>query len=263
MIHFCFITDNNYVLPTINCIKSIISHKKIDTLCKFNIICNNVEHNNIIKLNEVAAVFELDNLLEKVIKKHHYVSKCAVLKFNIPSIFKDLDRILYIDSDMLVKKDLTDLWDVNIDNKYAAVVRDLPGEVTLKYHIRIGNKYYFNSGLMLLNLKRIREDDIENKLIEYKKHYKTESMDQDSFNIIFGDNVINLSCKYNFMITNLRSPLSAINKMYKTQYKTYNDALSDANIIHFTYLPKPWIKKLNIQIFIIQYAMHKLLYLYF
>lgn len=206
-INIAMITDDNYVMPTLVCIQSI----KNNCSGKLNIhvFVNNVSPKNINSLKSVSSkscdiiIYNCEDIINKylTIDVNRHVSVTAIIKFFLPTMLNYLDKILYLDSDILVKGDLTILYKTNISNKYAAVVKDV---LCIKNHqymdsIGIKNQYYFNSGVMLLNLTKMRENNITKKLIDYRMNVKQHFIDQDAFNAIIGDNVIYMSYKYNFL----------------------------------------------------------------
>ena len=156
-----FITDNNYAFPTKIAIKSLIKNKNETTKYNIHIICVELNDEN---LKNLATLKTLDkNVSIDIIMKasiyadvqaHAYVSRSALYKFQLANIFNNLDKILYLDSDIIVEKDLSDLFDIDLENLYAAVVSDHWSIQFMNTNGRINHKDYFNSGIMLLNLKK-------------------------------------------------------------------------------------------------------------
>ena len=181
IINICFITDNNYFVPTLTSIMSLVKNFKQHQL-SINIICNNVNHKNV----EFAKTLEFENVKINILKienpylelgeKHIHVSKAALLKFSIAQIFSELDKILYIDSDVLIFKDLIQLYETDIDNYYAAVVSDMKAVKEYQFHKKFGLKNYFNSGVMLLNLKKNKRRQYQRKTNRTKKTRKMPSI---------------------------------------------------------------------------------------
>lgn len=199
------ITDKEYILSTVITIRTLAKHSILKNKYHIFIIandnCQKIWHE---KYNETYENIDIEFVgIPKEISEfdysHVYVSKTAISKFFIANILSDLEKVLYIDGDILVRKDLKELYDIDIKKVYVAAIKDM-----LTYegtHLSdIGVKEYFNSGVMLLNLKAIREDDICNKLLEYKKNEKNSVfMDQDSFNVIMNEKVAFVSPKYNMI----------------------------------------------------------------
>lgn len=88
-------------------------------------------------------------------------------KFRIAEILKNLDKVLYVDGDVLFMKDISELYKTDIGDNYAVVTPEsfmvaniIPNSCR---RIGINHSIYFNSGLMLINLKKFREDSEKNK----------------------------------------------------------------------------------------------------
>ena len=178
------------------------------------------------------------------------VPPTGLLKFYLPEILDGLDKTLYIDGDILVRKPLGELFDTDISSVYCAAVPDI-GSVTMvgaeRFKIMQGDSSYFNSGVLLLNLKLLREDNVPQYLYEIKKNLTDRSlMDQDALNIGFRGKTKLLPCKYNYLrgidtsAMNGKIGVSKVNKLYGTNYATIEAASEDAVIYHFAGPTKPW-----------------------
>ena len=104
-------------------------------------------------------------------------------------IFPDLDRILSIDMDTVVNENISDLWDLDLTNYYIAAVeeRDLS--------LREGS--YFNMGVAMLNLKKIRDDGKDDEIIHALNTYWYRYKEQDCFNEFFRGHALILPSDYN------------------------------------------------------------------
>jgi lipopolysaccharide biosynthesis glycosyltransferase len=250
-----FITDKNYLVPTAVAITSLIDNKKEDTFYEINIIIADLNKDSEDKLNSLKN----KNVSIKIVKvngdkykefqrEEGYVSSTALFKFEIINLFPEHDKILYLDGDILVKADLAELYDAGLGNHYVGAVRDMAAEVSYKIHKKLPVNKYFNSGVMVLNLKKIREDNLVNRINKVmKKHWHDfVCMDQDVFNFVFKENVLWLKPKYNAMIFNLvleNYTTEEINEFFVTNYTNIEELIKDASIIHLTNSKKPWRNK--------------------
>lgn len=227
-----FICDNNYALPTRTAINSVIKNKKQETELKIYIIgveLNEQNKNSFYKFNmpNVKIIFlEQDDVYKNLGPQHKHVSKAALLKFNIPQLINE-ERILYLDGDIIVSDDLSDLYHTDISEYYAAVIQDYFSIIIKEDNKRIGTENYFNSGVMLLNLAKMRKDNISENLLTYKRNQKDiYYMDQDAFNYIFDKKVTFLNYKYNFL-----------NKYEETEQEIFKNI--KPVIVHYAD-SKPW-----------------------
>lgn len=240
-IDICFITDKNYIFATEIAIGSIVKNKNRNTQLNIYIFTDfdykkNIEYDSNVHIETFKIEKECFGIFSHNFK-HRHVSCFALCKIFLASIFDKKDTILYIDSDVIVMKDLSELFYTDISNVFCAAVEDLIATHTDKHHIRLGKRSYFNSGMMLLNLKKMRLQNMEELMVETKLSEKESPfMDQDVFNRCFGDNIIYLPLKYNFMLTLLTNHKA---KAFISEEKL-NKLESEAVIMHFTNKDKPW-----------------------
>ncbi len=143
----------------------------------------------------------------------------------IADILKDIEKILYLDCDVIVKDNLLPLWQTDLTNYYFAAVEDHCSESILKKHKLSHKKHYFNSGVLLMNLKKWREGNAINKIISFvKKPYVTLKFhDQDILNFSFDDeDILFIDKKWNF------------------QQYFYKKDFPKCAIIHYISAHKPW-----------------------
>lgn len=111
----------------------------------------------------------------------------------------DEDKALYIDSDAIVRGDLSHLWDFDLKDNYLLGVKDYG--VTFDNHLESLNLSgrYVNSGVVLFNLKKIREEKTINKWFDIINNKKLKYPDQDALNIVCTDYEEYLPSVYNYI----------------------------------------------------------------
>ena len=112
---------------------------------------------------------------------------------------ESLEKILFLDADMIVLSSLSKLFETDITGRYAAVVAEA---VSMPHLASFNLPYpYFNSGTLLLNLKQYRQDRMEEKAFDFagKHRIPLPFADQDICNVIFGGNVVFVPMKWNCM----------------------------------------------------------------
>jgi lipopolysaccharide biosynthesis glycosyltransferase len=107
----------------------------------------------------------------------------------LPERLPDLDRILYLDADTLVVDSLQPLWETNLSDVYAAAVsNDLTPRLRHR-PLQLGLREpadYFNSGVLLMNLDKLRRDAIGGKVLTYaRSNRRLMWQDQDPLNVVF------------------------------------------------------------------------------
>lgn len=113
----------------------------------------------------------------------------VLLRAAYSKIFPNLDRILSIDMDTIVNENISDLWDLDLTNYYIAAVEET--ELSEK------EGSYFNMGVAMLNLKKIREDKKDDEMIEAINTYWYRYKEQDCFNEFFRGHALILPSDYN------------------------------------------------------------------
>lgn len=251
---FVFICDNNYVMPTTIAISSLSNCMSATSDCVVNVICDHVAEENKMVLASLERECFSVNLIEAdsdrykgLEKKYSRVSVSSLLKFSIPEYLPDVKRVLYMDGDVLILKDLSTMFSTDLDGYYAAVISDGPKDFVAggKKHAYYGEKTYFNSGVMLLNLEQMRADGITERLIEFRLNEYNYFMDQDAFNQVLKDKVVHLGVEYDFLL----HLISYQNKLFSLEqlidfyglrrYSSIDELFKEIRILHYTF-GKPW-----------------------
>lgn len=257
--HIALICDDNYCLPTGVCIRSIINNNSTNTeylihVCSFSLSNENISWLESISTEYVQVKVDLfkkelfeDRLI--CISQRSHVTPTALIKFELANYFSSLDSILYLDSDIVVKGDLLELFETDISKSYLAASYEFWKHVErISYSLshKVRDLSYFNSGVMYLNLSFMREDSVPDKLWDYKLNKaKTTLMDQESFIAVCGQQMKQLSICWNFNPAFLKaSYIQEINRVYHTNYLDCQQMLDDVNIIHYVGKnDKPWVYK--------------------
>jgi lipopolysaccharide biosynthesis glycosyltransferase len=250
-----FITDENYLIPTAVAITSLIENKKEDTFYEIYIIVADLNREFGDKLNS----FKNENVTVKTFKVNgdkykkfqrdgHYISTTVLFKFEIANLLPEYEKILYLDGDILVKADLAELYHLELGNHYVGAVRDIYAEIYCKTHKILSVNKYFNAGVMVLNLKKIREDHLSDKMVKVMEERWNDFIfrDQDVFNDIFKENVLWLEPKYNMIISSLvleNKSIEEVNEFFMTSHKNIEELVKEASIIHLAGGEKPWCNK--------------------
>ena len=242
-IDICLISDEKYAIYLGTVIVSILKNSNDNDELFFHIINTGMSKNSIDKLIELKTIkdFKIQfynydhtkyvDLYNQKLKVQCHISASALVKLEIHNILKDLDKVLYLDCDVIVNKDLHDFFYNDIDNYYLAVTprpikfKTINGET----HIKSETKY-FNSGVMLLNLKKFRDVNIGFKFTEYLNSIKNIShiLDQEVFNAVFKDNIKYIDDRYNI----------SVDQFILQKVKPLT--LENIYIIHYSGKYKPW-----------------------
>lgn len=250
------IFDDNFFIPALTTITSLLENTKLQKIT-INVITTGISEDNVLILKSVEKKYDIKIIIHlKSVSDYQSIyqqydgntgagSIIALLKFDLWNILPE-DYILYLDSDLIIKRDISELFDIDLESNYAAVVED-SGTLYNMSGLRSSIKNYFNSGVLLLNGRQLRKDQLTNKLIEIKRSLEDHTLvDQNAFNIAFDGNVICLPIKYNCLAINLfnsasRFDIRDLNQKYSTNYSCIYSIVDDASIIHYASKEKPWL----------------------
>lgn len=170
---------------------------------------------------------------------HGHLSVATYLRlFMTEFLPQTLDRVLYLDSDVMVLSDLRPLWDTELHGAYVGAALE-PFDPVQRLPLGFSaDDFYFNAGVMLVNLRRWRDENLLPVFLEFAERNRSKlySPDQDILNSVFRGNVLDIGVKWNWQalfprLTPVQLHISA------SQFKQYKHA---PGIIHFTSRLKPW-----------------------
>ena len=126
------------------------------------------------------------------------------LRFLLPTVLSSVERVLYLDVDLLVHADISELFLAPLDTAIAAVPEFWNKKHRKKWQLP-EDTFYFNAGVLLMNLSMWREKDYAKKLIGWcEAHQKQLSFpDQDALNVVLQEDVSWLPLRYNVMYNHL------------------------------------------------------------
>lgn len=128
----------------------------------------------------------------------------TLFRLKVPEIIPDsIDKIIFLDSDLIIHVNIAELWKVDLSNHYLAACVDQDESILNNQWLYSKGKaqddHYFNAGVLVMNLKLIRNlgnlFQISMKFL--MDHPECKFADQDAFNYIFYDKVIFLDPHYN------------------------------------------------------------------
>lgn len=208
-------TDNNYTHVTLVSIVSALENADTDTKLKFYLmVSGDFSEDNKRKIQKVNDSFkngeiEIINMGDSF--KEFYKGLWGATMYyrlKLPSILKNEAKCIYLDGDTLVLKDLKDMYNLDISEYYVAGTPDF-----FRGNERLGRRIkkpsmndYVNSGVLLLNLAKMREDNIENKFFQLLTSELKNNPnpifwypDQDVINVACHGKISDLPLKYSVL----------------------------------------------------------------
>lgn len=160
-----------------------------------------------------------------------------------------VERVLYLDSDIVIINSLKELWNTDISDYLLAAVQDISGIIE-RYEAKLKTEdVYFNSGVMLFNLKKCKEYNIEKQFVAAIQNGSSKSIfrSQRIVNQVCKNNILRISPKYNllneyieFNADDLKIFVQSKNFYSQEEMKAAND---NPVIIHFAGYERPWCYK--------------------
>lgn len=121
-------------------------------------------------------------------------------RLDAENLFPEIDTVLYLDPDIVVNSDVSELFDIDMSWYAIAAATAINTYYYYYYILKIPKKYwYFNAGVVFMNLKYMRQNGISQKLFDYIEcnWNKLTAFDQDALNAILFDKRLQLWWEYN------------------------------------------------------------------
>lgn len=232
--------DSNYIVPAKVMLKSLSSHlsEKLDIYLLYSSLREkHIEDLSRFCMKECGAELHPMYVERKTFNEMPLTGWFSVeVYFRLIAPFilpENIKRILWIDADIIVKKNISDLYNTNLNNAAIGVVQDmgsrnLVSECCERLQLK-NDSVYFNSGIILFDLVAIREHWTRQEFVNQMNSIHREKLiypDQDMLNLIFEKNKLIMPDKWNYQI--------------RSWSKIKTTELEDAAIIHFVGEIKPW-----------------------
>ena len=248
--------DNNYIYPCIVYLTSLLHNRGKSTFYNIHILTNNrTTKESMNKINKIIDKFgnnsaDLKYYNVKVDFKGASTKNfplAAYYRLSLPSILPNIDKIIYTDVDVINLEDLTEMYNIEFkDNIYFCGILDVISMTRELKQFGIKANKYINAGIMLINLKAMRNDGIERKILEFVTSHFLISADQTAINAVCYENIQILPYKYAIFANDLFKKLVKLNSQQNISYRFNESELSKAfnepTFFHFYDGHKPWKK---------------------
>jgi lipopolysaccharide biosynthesis glycosyltransferase len=238
-IHLVLTSDNNYAQHLGVAMVSVLKNSPQADKLVFHIIENGISQENkekILSLKDKYKtninIYNLDNSKLKDCPTINHLNQAAYLRLFIPEILpKDIEKVIYLDSDIICLGNLEELYNQNLNNRPLGAIKDIYENRAIKQFFYRGLKSYFNSGIILIDLNKWRKSEVTKKtlnlIFKYKK--KLKYADQDILNYLFKNNWQLLDNKFNYQFLD------------KKDFSIKKDKIPKNTIVlHYISNKKPW-----------------------
>lgn len=233
-----FAADDKYTKFMMVTMKSIIANtsKKyqykmyvlnIDISAENQAMVKRMETSNC-KIIFVDVTEELKKIEKKISLRDYYTATTYYRVF-IANMFPEYDKVLYVDSDTIIRDDIANLYNYDLGKNYIGAVRDqlvvqteIYGDYVEKV-LGLSRGAYFNAGVVVINCEQFRKKNLLKEFVELLGTYTfVVAQDQDYLNILCRDNVLWLDPRWN------------------TQMIGVVPSEEGAKLIHYNLAEKPW-----------------------
>lgn len=233
-IHIAFGIDSSFFIGTGVLISSILKHTPQNII--FHIFVDTINKKNLKNFEQLTQKYTNSNIYIYIINPEIFDnlptfftwSKAMYYRFIIPHICqKYTDKIIYLDSDILCLDDISNIYNIPLNNNIAAVVLDSPYMVPYaKKQFNFKGNSYFNSGFLFINIPAWIKNNISiNALDLLNKPNTFKFYDQDVLNILLENKFIPIDKKYNtiYHLADMKESIS-----------------NDTIFLHYSGSVKPW-----------------------
>ncbi len=234
-LHVVFSADDSYSQHLGVAICSLLANFNYDEYrLVINILDGGISDLNKNRLRSLLVGKEAE-ILFHLVDRSLFVDFPEVSHLKLPTYYRltiskiipeSVKRVLYLDSDIVVSGDLSQLADIDILGKTVAVVEENNKSLSKFYLEHWGLKSYFNAGVLLIDLSKWKESNVEGRAREFivNNKEKIRSADQDALNVVLESDYYQLENKYNLPAYSF----SRINRKVKPV------------IVHYIGARKPW-----------------------
>lgn len=264
-----FSVDDNYAPMLGVTLTSLVNNSSSTNNYDIFILFENINKANKEKIKEIfigknnfsLRFINMNTFITEEIRQKMYieihVSIATYYRFFIGRIFKNYNKVIYLDSDIIINYDIAELYKTEIYDNWIAAVCDIRESIPIKLNMTVSGKnwcnyvmntlniknpyMYFQAGVLIYNINEFNKNNVEEKLINNLARIKTPILsDQDILNATCYNHVYFISTRWNiewqilFEFNNYKDILTIKN------YNNYIDAINNPYIIHYASSVKPW-----------------------
>ncbi len=235
-----FAVDNGYIPFLAVSLQSLVDNSSKNHFYLIKILYTNISEENMEKIKKyerenVSIEFvDLNYYIEKIKDKLYtrdYYSKTTYFRLFIPNLYPQYNKALYLDSDIVLLKDVYELFSIDMEDNLVAgapddVIQTI--EVFREYAEKVVGvadyRNYFNAGVLLMNLDELRKFNFQEKFLY--------SLDKIKFSVAQDQDYLNRLCKGRVKIID-----GNWNRMPIANEKSED---GNINLIHYNLAYKPW-----------------------
>lgn len=230
IINIAYGIDDNYARCMATSIASFCINNKDKNFC-FYIVASDLSDKTKIKLKVLAKDYNINIIIYEINKDFfrdmpiiHEISLATYFRILLPNLVLNVDKLYYIDADIICLKDADSFFCINLEDNIIAAVPDSEKMNNKRNKaLNLGQHIYFNAGILIIDIEKWNNNKISDKILTVINKYKNiiKYEDQDALNIVLSKKV-----KYISKIFNCITLSDVDNK--------------EIILLHFANHPKPW-----------------------
>lgn len=246
MINIAIAPDYNYIKPAAVAITSLLENRNDEVSIYLAYLEGELSDDSLNLLKDIVDKYQSHMqfvCIKKELIQNYPIAMCGFstyLRLFLPEALPNVEKIIYLDCDVIVEKPLDELFHTDLGDNCIAAVADYCSKDF--FHLQsIGYNHhrpYVNAGVMLMNLRRLCNIDMQKNIEHYLKQHRHDLLyaDQDIINVVFPDIGI-LHPRYN-----VNMYLWMVPAIFPTPWrrKERKEAINSPVIIHFLGGEKPW-----------------------
>jgi lipopolysaccharide biosynthesis glycosyltransferase len=255
-------TDDNYAIPLAVTLCSAISNMRRRSQVHIFIIDGGISKANRKKLEQSLRFENVrtrwvkpdSSRLKSMVISHH-ITLAAYYRLLIPELLPlQYKKVIYLDSDLVVKGDIEDFWNTDLQGKSLGAVQDTgilhvsDKRLGIKKYEELGipaNTKYFNSGVLVIDVEKWRDQGVSDRCITYVEKYKEHIRlhDQEALNVVLADDWVQLDPRWNQQFSIFECPCWQDSSFAE---EDYNRLRQEPLIVHYSSTAaKPWLLGCN------------------
>ena len=255
--HVALASDENYAEFVAVVMVSLFESNHWQDFTSIHLLSNGIDQNTINQLQRHVPegkgelkVYDVSSLKKDLgIDVPATIAITSYARLFLPDLLdKSIDRVLYLDCDLVVCEDLKDFYTIPFQGMWVAGVRDTLSHVEVKTSVGLNEcDDYLNAGVLMFNLTAWRANNVTKQCLEFLVNHdgKVVHHDQGIINGVCGHTKLVVHPKFNVTTCYYSHSYSLLKKQNVPFYsqQEVEDAISKPAIVHFTegFFNRPWI----------------------
>lgn len=255
-----FAADKTYLPMLCVCLRSLVNcadpdrnyhiyilHTELDNVCRQTFLKAFLVENVRVEFVDVGP-----HVYGYRLRAKEHITKETYYRFLILDLFKGCQKVVYLDTDIIVRRDIAQLYDTQLGDCLiaAAVDADFAGQCnganmdTAHYCAKVlklsSPSAYVQAGVIVFHVSEMRKTIRVRKLMRMAEHGNYMYSDQDILNIVCQGRIKLLDMAWNVMADSGRGRADVIRQAPRSILQDYERARKDPYIIHYCGSVKPW-----------------------